>query len=81
MKKVEILLTKLPKQEIMDNNYPPEKIKEISYDLATSAPNAVAGSSRLTLLQNKLQIREADRIKIEATKVPHITTESNKVQT
>jgi hypothetical protein len=68
-------------QEIVDNNYLPEKIKEIEYNLASSAPNPVAGSSRVSLLRNKLQKRGADRLKTEATKVPHITTESNKIQT
>ena len=68
-------------QEIIDNDYSSEKIKEIAYDLASSASNPVAGSSRLTLLRNKLQKWGADCLKTEATKVPHITTESNKIQT
>jgi hypothetical protein len=68
-------------QEIVDNDYSPEKIKEIAYDLATSAPNPVAGSSRFSLLRNKLQKRGVDRLKTEVTKVLHITTESNKIQT
>ncbi|CAB4434026.1 unnamed protein product [Rhizophagus irregularis] len=38
-------------QEIVDKDFPPKKIKEISNDLAGSAPNPVAGSSRLTLLR------------------------------
>ena len=37
-------------QEIVENDYQSEKIKQISYDLGSSAPNPVAGSSRLTLL-------------------------------
>ena len=37
-------------QEIVKNDYQSEKIKQISYDLGSSAPNPVAGSSRLTLL-------------------------------
>ncbi|CAB4381322.1 unnamed protein product [Rhizophagus irregularis] len=37
-------------QEIVEKDYPSEKIKQISYDLGSSAPNPVAGSSRLTLL-------------------------------
>ena len=67
-------------QKIVDNDFPPEKIKEISNDLAGSAPNPVAGSSRLTLLRKKLRDRGADHSKKEATKIPHITTESNKIQ-
>ncbi|CAB4379527.1 unnamed protein product [Rhizophagus irregularis] len=67
-------------QEIVDNDYLSEKIKQISYDLGSSAPNPVAGSSRLTLLQKKLQDRGADHSKREATKIPHITTESNEIQ-
>ena len=67
-------------QEIVDNDFPPEKIKEISNDLAGSAPNPVAGSSRLTLLRKKLRDRGADHSKKEATKISHITTESNKIQ-
>ncbi|PKK58053.1 hypothetical protein RhiirC2_796938 [Rhizophagus irregularis] len=56
-------------QEIMDNDFPPD-----------SAPNPVAGDSRLTLLRKKLRNRGADHSKIEVTKIPHITTESNKIQ-
>jgi hypothetical protein len=67
-------------QEIVDNDFPPEKIKPISYDLGSSAPNPVAGGFRLTLLRKKLRNRGADHSKIEATKIPHITTESNKIQ-
>src|SRR5688572_30563924 len=37
-------------QEIIDNDYSSEKIKEIAYGLVSSAPNPVAGSSRFTLL-------------------------------
>ncbi|PKC58777.1 hypothetical protein RhiirA1_400412 [Rhizophagus irregularis] len=37
-------------QEIVEKDYPSEKIKQISYDLGSSTPNPVAGSSRLTLL-------------------------------
>ena len=37
-------------QEIVKNNYQSEKIKQISYDLSSSAPNPVAGSFQLTLL-------------------------------
>jgi hypothetical protein len=60
-------------QEIMDNDYSPEKIKQISYDLVSSALNpAVAGSSRLTLLRKKLRDRGADNLKKQATKIPHI---------
>ncbi|CAB4394442.1 unnamed protein product [Rhizophagus irregularis] len=67
-------------QEIVNNDFPPEKIKPISYDLDSSAPNPVAGGSRLTLLRKKLRNYGADHFKIEATKIPHITTESNKIQ-
>ncbi|GES86469.1 hypothetical protein GLOIN_2v1876937 [Rhizophagus clarus] len=67
-------------QEIVEKDYPSEKIKQISYDLGSSAPNPVAGSSRLTLLRKKLQDHGADHLKKEATKIPHITTESNKIQ-
>ncbi|CAG8757511.1 11425_t:CDS:2 [Rhizophagus irregularis] len=42
-------------QEIVENDYQSEKIKQISYDLGSSAPNPVAGRSRLTLLRKKLQ--------------------------
>ncbi|CAB4374027.1 unnamed protein product [Rhizophagus irregularis] len=48
--------------------------------IASSAPNPVAESSRLTLLQKKLHDRGTDHSKKEATKIPHITTESNKIQ-
>src|SRR5437763_6840789 len=41
---------------------------------------ALAGGSRLTLLRKKLRNRGADHLKKEATKIPHITTESNKIQ-
>jgi hypothetical protein len=61
----------------VEKDYPSEKIKQISYDLGSSAPNPVAGSSRLTLLRKKLCDHEADLSKKEATKIPHITTESN----
>ena len=64
-------------QEIVDNDYSSEKIKQISYDFA---PNPVAGSSRLTLLRKKLRNHGADHSKKEATKILHITTESNKIQ-
>ncbi|RGB34439.1 hypothetical protein C1646_760509 [Rhizophagus diaphanus] len=37
-------------QEIVDNNYLSEKIKQISYDLGSFTPNPVTRSSRLTLL-------------------------------
>src|SRR4051794_13029349 len=67
-------------QEIVDNDYSSEKIKRISYDLGSSAPNPVAGGSRLTLLRKKLQDRGADPLKKEVTKIPHITTESNEIQ-
>ena len=67
-------------QEIVENDYQSEKIKQISYDLSSSAPNSVAGGSQLTLLRKKLRNREADHLKKEATKIPHITTESNKIQ-
>ncbi|EXX63450.1 uncharacterized protein OCT59_000785 [Rhizophagus irregularis] len=67
-------------QEIVNNDFPLEKIKEISNDLAGYAPNPVAGSSRLTLLQKKLRDHEADHSKKKVTKIPHITTESNKIQ-
>ncbi|RGB32099.1 hypothetical protein C1646_763280 [Rhizophagus diaphanus] len=63
-------------QEIVENDYLSEKIKQISYDLGSSASNPVARSSLLTLLQKKLQVR-AEK---EAAKIPHITTESNKIQ-
>src|SRR5436190_11372823 len=52
-------------QEIVENDYPSEKIKEISNNLAGSVPNPVAGSSRLTLLRKKLQNRGADHSKKE----------------
>ena len=32
-------------QEIVENDYPSEKIKQIAYDLESSVPNPVAGSS------------------------------------
>jgi hypothetical protein len=67
-------------QEIVEKDYPSEKIKQISYDLGSSAPNPVAESSRLTLLQKKLRDHGADPSKKEATKIPHITTESNAIQ-
>ena len=67
-------------QEIVDNDYLSEKIKQISYDLGSSAPNAVAESSRLTLLRKKLWDHGADNLKKQVTKIPHITTESNKIQ-
>jgi hypothetical protein len=67
-------------QEIVENDYPSKKIKQISYDLGSSAPNPVAGGSRLTLLRKKLRDRGADPLKKEATKIPHITTESNEIQ-
>ncbi|EXX52174.1 uncharacterized protein OCT59_001159 [Rhizophagus irregularis] len=67
-------------QEIVENDYQSEKIKQISYDLGSSAPNPVAGRSRLTLLRKKLQDRGANHLKKEATKIPHITTEANKIQ-
>ncbi|PKB95802.1 hypothetical protein RhiirA5_436004 [Rhizophagus irregularis] len=54
-------------QEIVEKDYPSEKIKQISYDLESSAPNP-------------LRDHEADHSKKEATKIPHITTESNKIQ-
>src|SRR5436305_13545807 len=68
-------------QEIVENDYQSEKIKQISYDLSSFTPNPVTGGSQLTLLQKKLQNREANHLKKEATKIPHITTESNKLQT
>src|SRR5215210_7850313 len=37
-------------QEIVENDYQSEKIKQISYDLSSSASNPIAGSSQLTLL-------------------------------
>src|ERR1044072_2549521 len=37
-------------QEIIDNDYSSEKIKEIAYGLASSAPNPVAGIFRRTVL-------------------------------
>ena len=64
----------------MKKDYPSEKIKQISYDLRSSAPNPVAGSSQLTLLWKKLRDHGADHFKKEATKIPHITTELNKIQ-
>ncbi|GBB99804.1 hypothetical protein RclHR1_36390001 [Rhizophagus clarus] len=67
-------------QKIVKNDYLSEKIKQISYDLGSSAPNPVAGSSRLTLLQKKLWNCEADHLKKEVTKISHITTELNKIQ-
>ena len=67
-------------QEIVENNYQSEKIKQISYDLSSSASNLVAGSSQLTLLQKKLWNCEADHLKKEVTKISHITTELNKIQ-
>ncbi|RGB25043.1 hypothetical protein C1646_772283 [Rhizophagus diaphanus] len=67
-------------QEIVDNDFLPKKIKEISNNLASSASNPVARSSRLTLLRKKLCNHEAYYFKKEATKIPHITTESNKIQ-
>uniref|UniRef100_U9T0L4 Uncharacterized protein n=1 Tax=Rhizophagus irregularis (strain DAOM 181602 / DAOM 197198 / MUCL 43194) TaxID=747089 RepID=U9T0L4_RHIID len=54
-------------QEIVEKDYPSEKIKQISYDLGSSTPNP-------------LRDHEADHSKKEATKIPHITTESNKIQ-
>src|SRR5436305_8248842 len=66
-------------QEIVKNDYQSEKIKQISYDLSSFAPNLVAGSSQLTLLQKKLRNCEADHLKKEVTKIPHITTKSNKI--
>jgi hypothetical protein len=64
----------------VEKDYPSEKIKQISYDLGSSAPNPVAGSSQLTLLRKKLRDHGADPSKKEATKIPHITTESNVIQ-
>ncbi len=64
----------------MNNDYSCEKIKQILYNLGSSASNPVAGSSQLTLLQKKLQNREADHLKKQVTKISHITTESNKIQ-
>src|SRR4051812_4878350 len=52
-------------QEIMDNDYSTEKIKQISYDLSTSAPNPVARSSQFTLLRTQLQNHGADHSKIQ----------------
>ncbi|GET01094.1 hypothetical protein GLOIN_2v1876937 [Rhizophagus clarus] len=43
---------------IVDNDYLSEKIKQISYDLGSSAPNPVAGRSWLTLLRKKLWDRD-----------------------
>ena len=67
-------------QEIVENDYQSEKIKQISYDLSSSAPNPVAGGSQLTLLRKKLRNREADHLNKEVTKISHITTESNQIQ-
>jgi hypothetical protein len=67
-------------QEIVKKDYPSKKIKQISYDLGSSAPNLVAGSSQLTLLRKKLRDHGANPFKKEATKIPHITTESNVIQ-
>ena len=64
----------------MENDYLSEKIKQISYDLGSSTPNPVARSSLLTLLRKKLRVHGADHLKKEAMKIPHITTESNKIQ-
>jgi hypothetical protein len=64
----------------VENDYSSEKIKQIAYDLGSSASNPVAGSFQLTLLRKKLWNREGDHLKKEATKIPHITTESNEIQ-
>ncbi|GBB90266.1 hypothetical protein RclHR1_17160006 [Rhizophagus clarus] len=50
---------------IVDNDYLSEKIKQISYDLGSSAPNPVAGRSWLTLLRKKLWDRDVATLRID----------------
>ncbi|RIA86455.1 hypothetical protein C1645_829276 [Glomus cerebriforme] len=47
-------------QEIVDNDYSSEKIKQISYDLGTSAFNAVAGMTKIPYITTKLNKIQAE---------------------
>ena len=67
-------------RNIMENDLPPEEINKIACDLVNTAPNVVAGASRLTYLRKKLEILGADSPTLESTSLPHITKESQKEQ-
>jgi hypothetical protein len=67
-------------KKIMENDLSPEEINEIAQDLVNTAPNVVAGASRLTYFRKELEILGADSSTLESTSLPHITKASQKEQ-
>src|SRR6185369_8800187 len=62
---------------IVRDNLEPEEVNKIAFDLAMSANSYIAGSSRLKLLRKELRTLDADKITIDATKIPFITQKAN----
>ncbi|EXX61284.1 uncharacterized protein OCT59_019619 [Rhizophagus irregularis] len=67
-------------QRIMRDSLSEKEVKLIAKALAETSPNPVACTSSLSRLRKELRKLNAPKAIIEATKIPGITTLSNKIQ-
>ena len=67
-------------QRIMRDSLGEKEVKLIAKALAETSPNPVACTSSLSRLRKELRKLNAPKAIIEATKIPGITTLSNKIQ-
>uniref|UniRef100_U9SZW9 Uncharacterized protein n=1 Tax=Rhizophagus irregularis (strain DAOM 181602 / DAOM 197198 / MUCL 43194) TaxID=747089 RepID=U9SZW9_RHIID len=67
-------------QRIMRDSLGEKEVKLIAKALAETSPNPVACTSSLSRLRKELRKLNAPKVIIEATKIPGITTLSNKIQ-
>jgi len=67
-------------QRIMRNSLNERDVKAIANAIAKTASSPVAGTSSLTRLRRKLRKLNAPEAIIEATKIPDMTKQSNKIQ-
>ncbi|RGB43946.1 hypothetical protein C1646_661023 [Rhizophagus diaphanus] len=67
-------------QRIMRDSFGEKEVKLIAKILAKTSPNLVACTSSLSRLRKELRKLNALKAIIEATKIPRITTLSNKIQ-
>ncbi|GBC29602.1 hypothetical protein GLOIN_2v1778880 [Rhizophagus irregularis DAOM 181602=DAOM 197198] len=67
-------------QRIMRDSLSEKEVKLIAKALAETSPNPVACTSSLSRLQKELRKLNAPKVIIEATKIPGMTTLSNKIQ-
>ncbi|CAB4479299.1 unnamed protein product [Rhizophagus irregularis] len=67
-------------ERIMRDSLSEKEVKLIAKALAETSPNLVACTSSLSRLQKELRKLNAPKVIIEATKIPGMTTLSNKIQ-